>query len=706
MKITGFIFILGLTSFLSAKGQFNLFTENGKVGLKDQTGKILIPAHYESLGWSNGSFSVIDKITGYQSHGFWGIINISNRQVTKPEFTALLPGEGLILVAYKRLKGSYKNSAGCINTSGKEIIPFIYDGLKVSSFRVIVVNRLDNQLKHGLLDLSNRKLIPLEYQEIRSIGSLRFAVENFQSKTALYTETGDRITDFSIDSISAFQKNYAVIYQDFRQGLMDRDGRIRIEPKYRNIEFLQDGTIRACLADEWIFLDGQNKFLQTLEADSIDALGNNLFKLQVAGEIQLMDAQFKPISSLSFSYLGKFENGKAIFKRRNKYGLIRQNGEIMIAPIFDSLVTDQNYYIGNLRQQKKNQWTLLDSLGNKKHTKVYDNIEVFDKNLFAVEHHNFWGAINGSGKEIIACVHDSLLQSIGGKVVVKFHGLYGIIDVNENWLVTPQPSRIKLITDDRFLQYTNKTTFLKSIGGSVIYFTENKFEVYQNHLLERLSSGALWAVDLQGRIISRQIQPDEPIEKVFPETEGLRCIKKDGKFGFIDSRGRLRIANRYEGAKSFSENLAAIKILGKWGFINHQDKIAVQPVYDDVTSFQGGASIVTLKNFLGAIDKTGKLILLPRYQKIKILESRRLLITQDGQQGLADANGKILVSPRFDTVHDLDNGYIIVQRNQKYGLLNLQGVSTIPLIYDYISYDRFNNRYMALKKSGWLALQP
>jgi hypothetical protein len=705
MKAFCTLFLLTIL-ITSANGQFTLFNENGRVGLKNEKGEVVIPAQYDALGWSDGTLSVIDKVTGYQAKGFWGLIKIDNHLITKPDYTGLVPGEALMLIAYKKLNYSAQSSAGCILTSGKEILPFEYDGLKMSSFRAIAFKKISNQVRYGLVDLTNKKLIPMEYKSIYSIGSLRFGVENFQGKTALYSETGKQITEFSIDSISAFYKNYAVIYQNLQQGLMDREGQIKIEPKYRALKIDEKGMVHAHLPDEWLVLNNSNQQMHQLYADSIEGIEKNIFKLRTAGYVQLVDAKFHPITSRHFSAIEKFENGKAIFSQRKKYGIIRKNGTILIEPIYDKIIPGENYYVASQQRNGREQWMMLDSTGIKKHSKMYDRMENYNGKFFPVKNKKFWGGLDMNGKEIIACVHDSLLQNVAEYVVVKFHGQYGIIDVKENWMVTPQPNKIKLVSAERYLEQTDQNTFLKSLDGNVIYFTGNRLDVMPGYLQEHLSTGGVWEIDLNGRILSRQLQQPENIQKIFPESEGLKAIKKDGKFGFIDARGRLRIANRYEDAQAFSQQLAAIKIRGRWGFINHEDKIAIQPVYDEVTSFQNGLSIVKQKNFYGAINQEGKIVLPIRYEKLIILQNSRIILSQDGLQGLADERGKFLINCKYNSIQDLNNGYLIVEKDKKYSLLTLQGISTIPMIYDLICYDQFNDRYTALKRSEWTLLTP
>jgi hypothetical protein len=331
---------------------------------------------------------------------------------------------------------------------------------------------------------------------------------------------------------------------------------------------------------------------------------------------------------------------------------------------------------------------------------VYDQILPFNGQFFPVINRNFWGAIDPSGKEIISCTYDSILQQQNENMVVKFHGEYGIINQRETWVVPPRSNKLRLVAEDRFLEFAPKTTYLKSFDNSIIYFSENKLEIRGNHLLEYLSSGTIWEIGMNGVIADRKIYPDL-VEKIYPESEGLRGIKKNGQYGFIDSQGRLRIANRYDDIQPFSEQLAAMKIRGRWGFIGHDDRIAIQPAYDKVSDFKNGFAIINLKGLQGVIDKTGKQILQPRYESVSILPHGNIIIRQNELLGLADAQGKTLINPKYHKLKDLNNGYIIVARDGKYGAITVQGVSTIPLVYDYLSYDGSNNIFFALVKSEW-----
>ncbi len=700
MKRLNCIFCLLLLTIFSAAQGYNIFEDHGKVGLKSEDGKVIIPAKYEALGWSNGAFSVVSNVTGYRSGNRWGIISLNNHLITKAEFEELSPAESSLLLARKKSNLSLRMVSGVINASGKEVIPFQYDNIRLASSRAIVFTRMGNEYKYGLLDLDNKTLIPQQFKNIRSIANLRYAVENFEEKIALYTEGGKQLTGFTIDSISAFRKNFAIVYQGLFQGVIDQEGVIKIEPKHREVKIGDDGSISVREIPTWLLLDGQNKLNQKIHADSVNGIRKNLIKFNTAGVIQLTDAQLKKVSTPFISSLKEFINGRAIFSSGGKFGLIRNDGVVIIEPKYSSLLSDNSFFISNITQGGKDNWTLLDSMGRALHSKTYERILPFNGKIFPVINRKFWGAIDTAGKEIISCTYDSILQQHEKNLVVKFHGEYGIINERETWVVPPRSHKLRLVMEDRFIEITPRTTYLKSFDNSIIYFSENKLEVVGNSLLEYLSSGTIWEIGMNGVILNRRIMPDQ-VEKIYPETEGLRGIKKNGQYGFIDSQGRLRIANRYDDIRPFSDQRAAMKIRGKWGFIGHDDKIAVQPTYEEVYDFNFGLAVVKTKGLLGVVDRSGKQILQPRYENVSVLPHGNIIIQQNKLLGLANSQGQTLINPKYHKLKDLNNGYIIVERDGKYGAITSQGISTIPLIYDYISYDPSNNIFFAMIKSEW-----
>jgi hypothetical protein len=705
MKILSVLNLILLISFQAFSYSYSVFTENGKVGLKNEAGKVLIPAQYESIGWSNGEFSLIDNVTGFRNGKSWGLINLENHRITKPEFDELRPGEAGLIIAKRKTRTSVKPLIGCINSSGKEVIPFQYDGVTISALRAIVFTKVGNEFRYGVIDLANKTIIPQQYQDIKSIGTLRFAVRNFQQKIALFSDQGKQISEFSIDSISYFHKNYAVVFEGKNQGIIDREGQIKVPAKFRDVQIQDDGTFKVRQPDRWALYDGANKMVRQVQADSVIVLDKNVYKVKTAGYVQLCNSNFEPLISNVFNDIGKYSNRKTVYTINGRHGIVELNGTVVIPAIYHKVFFEKEFIITSEKKGNQMISVLFDSIGSRKTIKPYDEIVPVSRNRFAVKNRSFWGVVDFDGKEIVSCVYDSLLQFKDNAIVVKFHGLYGIINDEGKWIVTPKANKVRLIGDNKFIQYAPEITELKALNGSVIYFTSNPVEVQNDYMLETISTGDVWKIDYNGVIIDRQFYPNEVTEKVYEESEGYRVIKRNGRFGFIDSKGRLRIANRYEDVSPFKEGLAAIKILGKWGFINYHDNIVIQPVYEAVFPFTNGRALVKQRGLYGLIDKNGKLILPVRYENLETLPSKNLLIVSGGLQGISDAAGNILVSPRFNNLWDTGKNFLIVEKAGKYGVVGYNGISTIPMVYDHITFDPYQNLFLVLQKTNWEMLK-
>lgn len=701
------VFLTFLVSNFASAEPYQVFKENGKVGLKNEEGKVLLPASFEALGWSDGSFSVIGQVTGYKLGKAWGIINLKKEFITKAEYENVYYSGGDRIVAFKKM-GPTVSYFGCLDLSGRVTVPFKYDGIKIQGLRAIVFIKNGAQYHHGLIDLDDKEIITLTFKNIYAIGSLRYAVENFETKTALFTEQGIKLTEFLIDSVSSFQKGKAMIYQNLKQGLIDREGEIIIEPSYREIKIDDDGRVSSRMFDEWKILDGENRELKKITGDELKAFTRKLYRFTVSAKMGVVDETLNPIIAPVYDNLRDFHFGKLIAQKNGKFGLIRINGSEVLPFRFDSLHWDGQF----IRAKEKdthsyptyaqNGWNLYDTFGIKKTIRSYDYLGTYNGKFFPVSNKGYDGAINRYGEEFIHCVYDSIFEYKDDQMAVKYQGQYGIINLKEDWLLAPQRYVVRLLNEEKYLEIQPSMMFLKSFAGEIIYFTDNKFEIATDHLVEFLPDGTQKVVSLSGQTISRTSTEFINSEEIFNSTEGLQGIKRDGLYGFVDDKGRLRIANRYEAIGQFKEGLAPVKILGKWGFVNTRDNIAINPSYESAQEFEEGFAIVKRNGKTGIINKEDKTILSFSYDSVVRLAGQKFLIINQNKHGLADENGKVLIEPRFDNIQNLQNGYVIVEQEGKFGLLTLEGLSTIPLTYDKLIYNKEMNQYVALKKAAWV----
>lgn len=83
----------------------------------------------------------------------------------------------------------------------------------------------------------------------------------------------------------------------------------------------------------------------------------------------------------------------------------------------------------------------------------------------------------------------------------------------------------------------------------------------------------------------------------------MLVIVRDGKYGFVDHAGDLKIAPTFDEARWFSEGLAAVRIGARWGFVDSSGCLRVPAVYDETwLGFHEGLAAVGKGKHWGFVE--------------------------------------------------------------------------------------------------------
>lgn len=683
---------------------YERFEQDGKVGIRTDQGQVILPASFDALGWSDGSFSLIGQITGYRQGRRWGLLNLKKEFITKADYISLTWSGG-DRVQVSREVSAIATKHGCINLKGELVIPLVYDAIEIHDLRAIVMRKEGVRYLVGLIDLHDRNILPLMYQRITPLGTLRYAVMDFNGKTALCSEEGKWITGFEIDSLSAFQSNVAVLYRNLQRGVIDREGSIRVEPVYRDVRILENGNVQVRRSDVWKIIDIKQTELHQLAADKIEPLTSNRNKVTYSGKLGIVDSLFREILPIAYDFIGPVTNEKLVVGQHGKYGLMRTNRTLVLPIAYDSVILEGHLVRVRSAENGKRVWHLYDTVGVRKTTTSFDHLDPYNGHFFPAFRGGFAGAIDRTGAEQIACVYDSLLSFDETRCAVKFKGLYGIITLEDSWKLPPQRNPITLLPGKLHLESTGALKLIKDDSSKIIYFTDNPLRVMHDHFLEILPDGTEKEINFRGQIIARRAPELAHEMATSRESEGMILVRRDGKYGFVDTHGRLRIANRYEDASDFHEGLAPVRLLGKWGFIDQSDQIVIQPVYDQPAEFEHGLAIVARSGKTGLIDRQGNVLLELRYDAVHRIDTETFYLVANGHTGLADSHGKVLLEPRFESLEPAGAHHVIVGQGGRYGLLTRDGLSVFPVQYEHLEFSPLTQTFFARQSFGWETIE-
>ncbi len=100
-----------------------------------------------------------------------------------------------------------------------------------------------------------------------------------------------------------------------------------------------------------------------------------------------------------------------------------------------------------------------------------------------------------------------------------------------------------------------------------------------------------------------------------PYSEGLKAVKQDGMWGFVNLDGELVIPYKYHYVRSFHNGLAMVKLSGKWGYIDWFGNELIPIEFDEVTSFRDSHAFVKKDGRVGLLDVAGNVSY--DYERIK-----------------------------------------------------------------------------------------
>jgi hypothetical protein len=126
-------------------------------------------------------------------------------------------------------------------------------------------------------------------------------------------------------------------------------------------------------------------------------------------------------------------------------------------------------------------------------------------------------------------------------------------------------------------------------------------------------------------------------------SEGLGCVRLDGKYGYIDGQGNFAISPQFEDADSFCNGRAVVAVEGRYGYIDKTGSWIVTPQFEDADDFWGGRAAVKYGGKWGYIDEQGTLVIQPQFDYPSMFTFRgQANVTANGLSKQIDRNGNVI----------------------------------------------------------------
>lgn len=176
-----------------------------------------------------------------------------------------------------------------------------------------------------------------------------------------------------------------------------------------------------------------------------------------------------------------------------------------------------------------------------------------------------------------------------------------------------------------------------------------------------------------------------------PLLDGMACVERDGKWGFVNEAGEEVIPCIYDEVGAFSRGLVRVQLKGKWGFINMAGKEVIPCIFDD-TGFMDevGVATVELNGKYGYYNKDGQEVVPCIYDCASDFCGGLALVMKNDLFGYIDPTGKELIPCRYQCANDFNDDYAKVWNDDNWGIIDKMGNEVIPCIFEDIDDYAYN----------------
>ena len=514
---------------------------------------------------------------------------------------------------YFESKAKDEQKFGIIDQTGKQIIPESYDDIRIANPEKAVF--VCAQGEKTTVKNEENKEIYTEYENVDTLRLKNVSTDLVYEKSTLKYQKdgkyglisidGKKLTDAIYEEIDTLQykEGELLVKKDGKYGIINKNGNTLIEAKYDKISadtffendnhYRYDGYIVANKTDEgyrYGYISYNGKAYTELKYNAIERvtdLGNrDEAYLLVAengrygilkNEKQIVQNDYQSIT---------YDNSNKIFivQKGKKYGVLNVEGKEILASDFTQIDIQGKYLYAEKEDGTTNVYSTEGKLENMDINTIV--LDVPSKNRYTIN-------INTENNETVYQIYKEGTPVSTEKykyisyltndlfIASRKDEKLGIIDSNAKPKTDFNYTTIQVISDTELIQLSNST------DNTVEIMNKNAESILtmKNATIEKEGIYVKIANETEKKYITlegKEISSEEVLS-----SNTLFASVKDGKWGFVDKSGNVKVSYQYDKVTEFNEyGFAGILKDKKWGVLNKDGSVLIEPTYNLGTQAQ------------------------------------------------------------------------------------------------------------------------
>lgn len=438
------------------------------------------------------------------------------------------------------------------------------------------------------------------------------------------------------------------------------------------------------------------------------------------GKWGFADEAGKQVVGYKYDMAQGFENGRALVKKGDNFGMIDENAKEVIPVRYNIIerhssgiyrvAANGKYKNGVLLDEK---YGFVSSDGKELLKPEYDEIGQFKNGIAYIKKGNLYGYVNDRIEAIVPCKYnlvgafndEGFVWVAEGAKPSKESSEYtggkcGIYDRQGRIIVEPKFKSI-----GSFCKYMRKfdeeqmkkmssveRTTLKESGSHHLYrkirITKKLFEKLPDETMGFYASNDEQGyknsvVGKSGEIIIKEGKYHTP----FYPTDGWALISEKKGYNYLNlATSKMMFKKPVSDAWAFDEGVAVIDRDGHGMELIDTEGNTVSSAYDYIYPKNEGVYIVKSGSesnmAFGAIDKTGREVIAARQKALFPPVNGMMACNPSGQKGgYIGTDGKWIIEPKYKSVHSFKRGLAWVNTSEGCGLIDPQGNQVVKCVW-------------------------
>lgn len=404
-------------------------------------------------------------------------------------------------------------------------------------------------------------------------------------------------------------------------------------------------------------------------------------------------------------------SGHSIITLDGKQGVIRQNGSLSIAIIYDEI----SIYNDNLAKVRLgDKWGLASLNTGIELTPIhFDDMGLLFEDRITVKRGDKAGHIDTLGNITTPMIYGD---------AYRFE--HGLAYVTNDGNVKDDTYRVGLVGLDgkERLAPIYRHIIVNHDGQQVIFETDDRLEgvaepsgkvviepVYKNlgFFYHGYASAGLFYDEFYGYIDPAGTEIIEPqyYKATNPQLLGdqvvffvARRVNREVKWGAVDARNRTVIDFIYDRLLGVDGDVVIAERKGRATLLDAQGREKFPPRYRSIFPFSGDTSFYMDESseqqrlFYGILDKHGKELSAAIYDDITFMyddhnvrQPTAYQVKYQGKFGVLNLKGHQLIAPEYDDIYDANNGNLYLKQGERYAIYDKKSGKRIqPPSYSYI----------------------